>query len=311
MKFLVTGGLGFIGSNLVDVLVEAGHQVVIFDNDSTGHHRNTHPNVTTIIGDICNTNDLAKIGLGIDRCVHLAAAVSVAESMTQPEKYMKINVDGSRNVLEWCRQNGCNRIVSASTAAYYGNPAVLPCKEDFPYAGISPYADAKYQMELLHKEYSEKYGMIAGCCRFFNVYGPRQDPTSAYSGVISKFFEFACTNQPLGIFGDGENTRDFVFVRDVAAAVLLFLEKATGFRVFNVGTEQARSLKVLAAEIIKVSGCTAGMTFKPRREGDIIHSCSSTERIRSELGFAPAVTFEQGINITYKWYVANLPSLKK
>ena len=148
VKTLVTGGLGFIGSNLVDALLAAGHDVVIIDNEATGHNHNSNAKVTTVIGDITVADDMAKLPKDVDYVVHLGAAISVAESMTNPEKYEKNNVEGSRAVLDWCVANNVKKIVSASTAAYYGNPEVLPCVETMDYAGISPYAETKYKVWL-------------------------------------------------------------------------------------------------------------------------------------------------------------------
>jgi len=307
-RVLITGGFGFIGSNTCDYLIERGHQVVAFDDGSTGHNeaeleKHGAAKCTLVRGDIRKKEDLDKIEGPIDWVIHLAAAVSVAESMSQPEKYMDINVNGSRTVLEWAKARGVKKVVSASTAAYYGNPEVLPCKEEFSYAGISPYAEAKYKMEQLHEELSDPAnGFVAGCCRFFNVYGPRQDPTSAYSGVISKFFFFATNNEPLNIFGDGSNTRDFVFVKDVSQGLELFLQKADKFVVYNIGNEKKTSLTELAKVIIDISGATNGVKHSPPREGDILHSVCSTERIRTDLGFDPKYPMEEGMKITFQWY---------
>eukprot|EP01114_Cavostelium_apophysatum_P014202 TRINITY_DN3624_c0_g1_i2.p1 TRINITY_DN3624_c0_g1~~TRINITY_DN3624_c0_g1_i2.p1 ORF type:complete len:352 (-),score=22.37 TRINITY_DN3624_c0_g1_i2:218-1273(-) len=301
---MLTGGLGFIGSTLVDELLIDGFRVVIFDDESTGHNYND--NAITIIGDITFPEDFAAISLRVDYIVHFAAAISVAESMSNPKKYDRINIDGSRNVLEWAVRHKVKKVVAASSAAVYGTPKVLPLEETAPLGPISPYATTKLDMEHLLQEYHEKHGLHAIALRFFNVYGPRQDPKSSYSGVISKFLDLADTGKDIVIYGDGKNTRDFVFVSDVARANIAALQHGTGFRVYNVGTETVTTITELAETIIKIVGFPVNIEYREERSGDIKDSLSNTTRIRTELGWYPKVSLEQGLRKTYRWYTSEM-----
>jgi UDP-glucose 4-epimerase len=184
-KVLVTGGLGFIGSNLVEELLNEGYIVVVFDDRSNGN--NFNKNAITIIGDITNKEDFKKLPNNIDYVIHFAAAISVSESVLNPEKYTKINVEGSRNVLEWSIQHNIKKFISASSSSVYGNSEIIPLEENFELHPISPYAKSKLEMEKIQQEFYNKYNLTNICLRFFNVYGPNQNPKSPYSGVISKF----------------------------------------------------------------------------------------------------------------------------
>jgi len=306
---LLTGGLGFIGSNLVDELLVEGYNVIIFDDKSTGNNYNAK--AITIIGDITVKEDFRHLNtLRVDFVVHFAAAISVAESMEDPAKYERINFEGSENVIEWATSHKVRKIVAASSAAVYGIPNELPLTEDSPLGPISPYAETKLNMEQLFKKYNKIYGIDAICLRFFNVYGPRQSPKSSYSGVISKFLDQSVKGDDLVIYGDGKNTRDFVFVKDVARANIAAIQMGTGFKVYNVGTESITTLSSLASTIIRVTDSESKIDYKKEREGDIKDSLSNTTKIRMELGWAPRVTLEQGLRRTYNWYKAEVLKLR-
>jgi len=298
---LLTGGLGFIGSNLVDELLLQGYKVVVFDDKSTGHHYNN--NAITIIGDISVNGSLDSITHEVHYIVHFAAAISVTESMKDPAKYERINVLGSHNVLEWAVKRKVKKVISASSAAVYGAPKELPLSETSAVAPISPYAETKLNMEILQKKLFERHGTTCICLRFFNVYGPRQSPKSSYSGVISKFIEQAVEGKEIVIYGDGLNTRDFVFVKDVAAANIMAIKHGEGFRVYNVGTEHSITILQLAETIIQVTNSTAKIVLKDERSGDIKHSLSNTTRIRTDLSWYPKVRLNEGLQKTFAWYV--------
>ena len=234
---LLTGGLGFIGSHVLELLVRRGYSVVVFDNESTGHNHNKQAR-REMIADVKRVSDLSQVGSDCRFVIHLAAAISVAESMKHPEKYTDNNVKGSQNVVDWAAKNGIRRMVAASSAAVYGNPdmSALPIKETQPYAGLSPYADSKYKMELLMRKAYQEKGLNSTALRFFNVFGPRQDPKSEYTGVISVFLDRANAGKEIVINGDGTNTRDFVYVGDVARAIVTAMESEGEFDVFNVCT---------------------------------------------------------------------------
>jgi len=288
----------------VDELLKRDYNVVIFDDQSTGNNYN--PQARTIIGDVTVKEDFDLIDVQIDYIVHFAAAISVAESMGNPSKYYKINFEGSRNILEWAVKNNVKRVVSASSAAVYGTPQSLPVREDDKLAPISPYAETKMHMEVLQKKFFMDYGLSSTCLRFFNVYGPRQSPRSPYSGVISKFLELAHEQKDLTIFGDGSTTRDFVYVGDVAKANIMALEKGTGFAIYNVGTESVTTLKGLADTVIHVTGSNSHVKYMTEREGDIKKSLSDCHNIKEALGWTPTVNLEEGLKLTYEWYLSTM-----
>jgi len=297
---LLTGGLGFIGSHLVDELLVRGYTVVIFDDKSTGH--NFNPEAITIIGDITKVNDFDLIKYKVDYIVHFAAAISVAESMVDPAKYERINVEGSRNVFEWGANHNVKKIVSASSASVYGVPEVLPLSEDAPTAPISKYASSKLAMEQLQKDCYDNYKVDNIALRFFNVYGPRQNPKSTYSGVISKFIEQASNNKPLTILGDGTNTRDFVYVKDIAKAIILAIKNGVGFKIYNVGTSTEITITQIAETIIAICHSSSIIEYKDPRPGDIKSSLSDTSRIKKEIGWHPTVSLREGLKETISWY---------
>ncbi|KAL0216044.1 hypothetical protein P9112_008228 [Eukaryota sp. TZLM1-RC] len=306
MKVLVTGGLGFIGSCVVRLLAANDHNVVVFDDQSSGNNFYSHPLVETIIGDITRPEDLSSLPSDISHVIHLAAAISVSESMTNPEKYEFINVQGSRNVLQWALDNKIEKVASASSAAVYGDIQTLPIKEEYNTAPISPYAETKLNMEFLHKEFHQK-GLNCSCFRFFNVYGPRQHPSNPYSGVISKFFDFVSKNEPVKIFGDGEQSRDFVFVEDLSYALFLYITSSLeSFNVFNIGTETVTTVNDLARLCIDISQASSKVEYHPERPGDIKHSLSDSSFVRRTLKWNPKFTLSEGLDRTYQWFLTEL-----
>jgi len=298
---LVTGGLGFIGSNLVDTLLADGRfKVIVFDDESNGHHRN--PAFSSNVTETTKKDDFLLIKDEIDYVVHLAAAISVAESVVDPEKYYRINVQGSNNVLSWALDHSVKKVVSASSAALYGDPKHLPVKEDDEIMFLSPYAESKAKMEQLHKDFYLQHNLQSVCLRFFNVYGPRQNPKSPYSGVISKFIEKASNGEELLLLGNGTNSRDFIYVKDVNRAILLTMLKDTGgFSIFNVGSQTSTSIIQLAYIIKEVTGSSSEIQKGPPRPGDILHSLSDSSKLYA-LGFHPKVTLEDGLAKTYAEY---------
>lgn len=240
--------------------------------------------------------------------MHLAAAISVAESMTNPQKYLLHNVEGSRKIFEAAIRCGAKKVVSASSAAVYGDCGRDKITESMPYSGISPYAESKYSMEGLCDENGRLKGFPDSqthfiFCRFFNVYGPRQDPNSPYTGVMSVFMGRARSGSDLTIFGDGEQTRDFVFVSDLVAGVrtILSSDSATS-GAFNVGTENQTTINDLAACVVALSGSNVAIRHAAPRDGDIKFSVSSSQRLQS-LGWKPSHTFKQGMADTWSWFV--------
>jgi UDP-N-acetylglucosamine 4-epimerase len=314
-RVLVTGGAGFIGSNLVDALLESGAAFVrVLDNLTTGHESNLDKAKAVggadgrfefIKGDITDLNVCKDACANIDVVFHEAALVSVPRSMTEPILNHDINITGTLNMLVAAAAADVKRFVYASSAATYGSLPELPKRETQPRDYPSPYALSKGVCEdyanLWAADAKLGNGMSCVGLRYFNVYGPRQDPRSVYSGVISIFASRIAGDQPITVFGDGSNTRDFVFVGDVVQANLLAGAKPMeGGAVFNVGTGNAISLLDLIETINGVLRKSAEPIMAEERAGDIKHSVSDISKIRTELGYEPKYTLEQGLAVLLK-----------
>jgi len=296
--WLITGGAGFIGSHLAHALVEQGQRVTVLDNLSGGNQENLadiHDKVHFIKGDICNTCDVDLATQGVDYILHHAALVSVAESMENPEKTSQINIHGTQNILEAARKNGVKRVVFASSSAVYGNSPDLPYKETTPTDCQSPYAWSKQAGAELCQLYTKTYGLETIALRYFNVFGTRQNPNSAYAAVIAKFMQLAAENKPLGIDWDGLQSRDFVHVSDVVQANLLVAHKGVPGEIYNVASGRTYTLLELADTIEKVSGRKLERVSRPKRPGDVHESSADISKIKA-LGFSPRVNLEQGLS---------------
>ena len=296
-RWLVTGGAGFIGSHLVKELVRQGQQVTILDNLSGGKLENldsVKDNITFIQGDICDFAAVLRACKGANYVLHLAALISVAESMAKPQETDKINVQGTVNVLEAARQCGVKRVVFSSSAAVYGTRPELPYKETTPIDCQSPYAWSKQAGAELCQLYTKAYGLEAVALRYFNVFGPGQNPNSAYAAVIAKFMQLAAENKPLGIDWDGLQSRDFVSVKDVVQANLLAATKGVPGEIYNVASGRTYTLLELADTIEKVSGRKLERVSRPKRPGDVHESSADISKIAA-LGYKPSVTLEEGL----------------
>ena len=296
MHILVTGGAGFIGSHSVDLALAAGHQVRVLDNFYSGHRANLtdHPRLTVIEGDIRDPATVHAAMADITHVLHLAAQVFVPTSIEQPAFSSSVNVTGFVNVLDAVRQRGIARVVYASSAAVYGVPERLPVTEQTPPMALSPYALEKLINDQYAALFGQLYGTSACGMRFFNVYGPRQDPRSPYSGVISKFCERLAAGQPLTVFGDGLQTRDFVSVHDVARANLAALE-ATTTGVVNVATGQSVTLLDLIATLGHLLGQTPVVRHEPTRSGEVRDSEVRPVRLQTELGRTHTLPLRDGL----------------
>ncbi|GAB4509848.1 MAG: NAD-dependent epimerase/dehydratase family protein [Sulfuricaulis sp.] len=298
MKLLVTGGAGFIGSHLAERLLAAGDRVRVVDDLSTGKRENLPPHkaLEFIEGDIRDAGLIDRCAEGMDAVVHLAAIASVQASMDDPVRTHQVNFDGTLNLLEASRRHGVKRFIYACSAAVYGDTAIIPVPEETMLKPLSPYAVDKLSGEHYLLHYHRAHGLAATSFRFFNIYGPRQDPSSPYSGVISIFVERLMSNRPVTVFGDGTQTRDFVYVADLAdllARATRGMEGNGG--VFNVGTGRQHSLLQLLAHLEKLSGKKIERRHEPARVGDIQHSCANVARLTGSFGSAPATPFEQGL----------------
>jgi UDP-glucose 4-epimerase len=307
---LVTGGAGFIGSHVIEELNALGFKTIILDDRSNGH--NSNPKAKDYKGDITSVDDLSKIETPPDYVVHLAAKISVADSMSRPKVYEEVNVAGSENVFNYCIKNKVRRVVSASSAAIYGEKAPLPIKEESGYGGLSPYASSKFDMELIQKKLGESGQLNSVALRFFNVYGPRQDPKSPYTGVISIFMDRAARNQKITINGDGGQTRDFISVKDIARAIIAaMVTERQGFDVFNVCTGRETSVNDLARIVTDVMGSTAEVTHGPPREGDIRKSVCDPSKLNLGLGYVANVPLKEGLNDLKNWFLEEMSKEQK
>jgi UDP-glucose 4-epimerase len=296
MHVLVTGGAGFIGSHTTDQLLAAGARVRVLDNFSSGRRDNlaSNPDLEVMAGDIRDAAAVAGAMNGITHVLHLAAQVSVQASVDAPVESASVNIAGFLNVLDAVRHAGIRRFVYASSAAVYGIPARLPLDESAPPLPISPYGLEKAINDQYAALFLELYGVPTLGLRYFNVFGPRQDPSSPYSGVISIFTRRLRQDQPLAVFGDGQQTRDFIYVGDVARANVQALgAAATG--VCNVATGHTITLLELIETLAGVAGSRPTVQFAPARSGDIRHSAADNRRLRTELALDRFTPVREGL----------------
>ena len=299
MKALVTGGAGFIGSHIAQRMAKEGHQVVILDNLSTGRLENLETfadRVDFVEGDVRDAALLRELARGCELVFHQAAVVSVPYSVEHPQESHDVNIQGTLNALLAARDAGARRLVFASSAAIYGEEPVLPKAEQMRPTPISPYAVEKITGEHYLGAFHQLYGLQTVALRYFNVFGPRQDPSSPYSGVISIFVDRLLRQEDPMIFGDGEQYRDFVFVQDVVQANLLAAaHDAAPGKVFNVGRGERTSLNQLVEILSRLTGYQASPTHGEPRAGDIRESLADITRIRQTLGYEPEVEVEEGL----------------
>ncbi len=295
MKVLVTGGAGFIGSHLCDALLAHEHEVRVLDNLSTGSRDNLKKDVELIVDDVRNQDAVAKAFSGVDACFHLAAMISVVAPTNQRIENLEINLAGSLNIFQAAIAAGRVPVSFASSCAVYGDSDNLPLKESEVIAPISAYACDKYAAELNAYYFAYNAQLPVISCRFFNVYGPRQSPHSPYSGVISKFIHWAKQGEPLKIYGDGTQTRDFIYVGDVVKALLLSMSIAdTNSKVFNVCSGTAIDITTLARKIELLSTNQSDIVYESARRADIKHSCGDTS-YASSLGFTAQHSLDDGL----------------
>jgi UDP-glucose 4-epimerase len=303
---LVTGGAGFIGSHLVEALAAGGCRVTVLDDLSSGNQRNLTTSagrLRFIRGDIRDRRAVDKAVAGCEAVFHLAAVVSVPKTTQDPIGSAEVNEAGSLNVLEAARRAGVRRFVFASSSAVYGDDPRLPKREDMEPKPLTPYAVQKLAVEYHARVYSVLYGLPCVSLRFFNVFGPRQDPSSPYSGVISIFMTRALSSEPPVIHGDGRQSRDFVFVGDVVQALMSAARSAVApGRVFNVGTGRPVTVNALWEVIAALSGATAKPVHGPQRPGDVPQSVSAIDAAHADLDFTPRVRLEKGLEMTLAWY---------
>jgi UDP-glucose 4-epimerase len=309
--YLVTGGAGFIGSHLAEALARRGERVRVADSLITGYRHNLAdvPEVEFLLGDLADADFARRATAGVDYVLHQAAIPSVPRSVADPVASHRANVDATLNVLVAARDSGVRRVVYAASSSAYGNAQALPKREDMATAPLSPYALQKLIGEQYMKLFADLYGLETVSIRYFNVFGPRQDPSSPYSGVISLFIRALLDDRPPTIFGDGEQTRDFTYVANAVDGVLKACH-APGISgmVLNVATGGRISLNELLETLRRLTGRASTAIHAPARAGDVRDSQADITAARRWLGYEPTVSLEEGLRQTIDWYRRTPPS---
>ncbi len=305
-RALITGGAGFIGSHLAKRLLREGYTVRIFDDFSSGHRENLgdfQEEVEWFEGDIRNPDRILEACRGCDLILHQAAVASVPRSIHEPRLTHEVNLDGTFNVLLAARDASIQRVVIASSSSVYGETPTLPKTEGMPPAPVCPYAVHKLVSELYATQFSLHYGMEVVCLRYFNVFGPHQDPDSPYAAVIPRFVKRIQQGLPPLIFGDGSQTRDFTYVENAVEANLLASRaKGVGGQVFNIASGKQTTVRFIAEEVSRWMKWKGGLEFAPHRPGDILHSLADISLAGKVLGYKPVVSLEEGLRRTLEWY---------
>jgi nucleoside-diphosphate-sugar epimerase len=312
---VVTGGAGFIGSHLVRQLAQDGVRVRVIDNLSSGTLQNLEGikgAIDFIRGDIRDPDCLCTVFTGSEVVFHQAALTSVPVSIENPVLTNDINVDGTVNVLAAAKKCGVKRIIAASSSAVYGNSPVLPKAEELIPQPVSPYAITKYVGEMYSGFFSQFQGLETVCLRYFNVYGPGQNPKSEYAAVIPLFISLMLDRKRPSIYGDGKQSRDFVHVHDVVRANLLAAsaERVSG-EIFNIASGTHFSLNQLVNMLNQILDTQIEPKYELERIGDVRHSCASIEKARQWLGYVPSISFEEGIRATAQWYAERINALRR
>ncbi len=300
---LVTGGAGFIGSHLTEELVKRGYQVIILDDLSTGKVENIQPLLKTksiefIQGSVTDLPLLRQLFQDVDYVFHQAALASVSRSIEDPLTTNEVNIKGTLNILQAARENKVRKVVFASSSSIYGGTPTLPSREDMPSNPLSPYALTKLTGEYYCNIFRQIYGLLTVCLRYFNVYGPRQDPHSQYAAVIPAFIGRSSQNLPPIIFGDGEQSRDLTFIEDVVQANILAVENnAEG--VYNIGSGKSVTINRLAEVILHLMQKHLGPVLEKPRPGDPMHSLADISKAKN-FGYRPKWTLENGLRRTIK-----------
>lgn len=306
MTILITGGAGFIGSHIVEHHQGRAREIRVLDNLRTGHRRNLAGlGCTFLEGSVTDRALVRRAVAGVDFVYHLAALVSVPESMAKPGECVDINVHGLLNVLEEAAAAGVRKLVFASSAAVYGDNPAVPKLETMVPEPKSPYAITKLDGEYYLDMFRREGRLETAALRFFNVFGPRQDPKGAYAAAVPIFIEKALRGEPLTVFGDGGQTRDFIYVKDIVGALAFAAETPGVAGTFNAGYGRQMTITDLAGEIIRAAGSTSRVEHGPVRAGDVRHSRASADKLLAA-GWTPQSTLEQGLARTLEWFRARL-----
>ena len=308
MKYLVTGGAGFIGSNIVSELLRQGQQVVVLDNFATGKRENILPlmkneNLTMIEGDLRSFHIVRSAVKGVDYILHQGALPSVPRSINDPITSNDVNILGMLNILEAAKEFGVKRVITASSSSIYGNSETLPKVESMPVNPLSPYALTKYAQERYCQIFSQIYGLETVALRYFNVFGPNQDPTSQYSAVIPKFIKLIMADKEPVIYGDGSQSRDFTFVENNVWANIqaCTAPKAAG-EVINIACGERYTLIDLVNMINEILGKNIEPKFEKDRAGDVKHSLAGVDKAKGLLSYEVRVDFKEGLERTVEYF---------
>ena len=304
MRALVTGGAGFIGSHIVEELLKSGASVRVLDNFSSGKRENLETfqgDLEIRAGDLRDVEAIKAVTRDVELVFHLAAFISVPQSLLEPENCFAINVAGTATLLEAARQAGVRKVVLSSSAAVYGNTDKFPTDEQTPLMPLSPYALSKQVNELYARLYTQTFNLPVTALRYFNVYGPRQNPNSAYAAAISIFAQRLVNGEPITIYGDGKQSRDFIFVKDVVRANLQAAESYAAGEAFNICSGQETTLLDLLEELSKVSPIQPEVRFEAPRPGDIYRSNGNPEKAAAAFGFRARTSLANGLAQTVAW----------
>lgn len=303
LKILITGGAGFIGSNIADYWTKQNAEVIVLDNLRTGKVENiSHNNQIKFINESITNSDLVfSIMDNVDYIFHLAALVSVPESIINPFECVEINVKGLLNILEAAKEKKVKKIVFSSSAAVYGDNPISPKTTDLVLSPKSPYGITKLDGEYYLQAYLENFELNFIALRYFNVFGPRQDPNSQYAAAIPIFINKALKDEDIIIYGDGEQTRDFIFIDDVVNANILAAQASVN-GVYNVARGEAISINDIVYSIIKITNSKSKIIHKDTRSGDIKHSLASIDKTKNDLNFCPAISLEEGLKKTIEYF---------
>lgn len=314
MRYLVTGGAGFIGSNIVKRLVEQGDDVRVIDNFLTGspdNLRDVIDDIELIEGDIRDAGLMQEVMRGADFCLHQAALPSVPRSVEDPATSNAINVEGTLNTLLAARETGVRRFVYASSSSVYGNSPSLPKHEEMPVQPLSPYAIGKLTGEFYTRTFHSLYGLPTVCLRYFNVFGPGQRPDSPYAAVVPIFISLMLAGNPATVHGDGEQSRDFCYVENVVSANLLACsapaEEVAG-KAFNIACEERHTINTLVAEINRLLGKNIEPLHTAPRKGDVRDSMADITLATRHIGYNIVVRFDEGLRLTLQWFRESRPN---
>ncbi|MGA2505261.1 MAG: SDR family oxidoreductase [Anaerolineales bacterium] len=306
MRTLVTGGAGFIGSHIVEELLQRGHTVRVLDNFSTGTRKNLEDfqgKVEILEGDLCDAETVKTAVRDVEHIFHLAAFVSVPQSMSDPETCFEVNVGGTVTLLEAARRAGSRKVVISSSTAVYGDTDVFPTTEETTLRPLSPYAVSKQVNELYARLYTQIMGLPVTILRYYNVYGPRQRPDSDYAAAIPIFVRQLAASKPITVFGDGKQSRDFIFVKDVVRANLLAVDSDTSGEPFNICTGHETTLLDLLEKLSEIAPHPPEVCFDAPRSGDIYRSVGSPDKAATLLGFRAETSLAEGLAQTVDWMI--------